>query len=201
MENTERDRGSLAELSNGLAGVVEKISPSVVRVNGRRPSSGVIYAPGMVLTVGHGLGHEDDLSVVSHDGQILEARLVGHDPSTHLAVLRAEGLTEAASPAEGEPRPGQLALAVGRSSRDGGIRTTLGIVSAAAGPLRAWRGVRMERVIVTDAAPYRGFSGGPLVDVSGNVLGILTAGWSRGATTLAIPADIAWRAAGTSTSC
>ncbi|MDQ3862911.1 MAG: S1C family serine protease, partial [Actinomycetota bacterium] len=62
--------------------------------------------------------------------------------------------------------------------------------------VRTRRGPRLERYIQTDATPYPGFSGGPLIDVRGNVLGILVSGWGRGAT-FAIPADIAWRTAGT----
>jgi serine protease DegQ len=68
-------------------------------------------------------------------------------------------------------------------------------VSAVGGPVRTWRGPRLERYIQTDAAPYPGLSGGPLIDVGGRVLGIMVSG-SRG-TAFAIPADLAWRVAGT----
>jgi len=61
--------------------------------------------------------------------------------------------------------------------------------------VRIWRGPRLERYIQTDAAPYPGLSGGPLIDVGGKVLGIMVSG-SRG-TAFAIPADLAWRVAGT----
>jgi S1-C subfamily serine protease len=70
------------------------------------------------------------------------------------------------------------------------------VVSAVGGPVRTRRGPRLERYIQTDATPYPGFSGGPLIDVRGNVLGILVSGWGRGAT-FAIPADLALRTAGT----
>jgi S1-C subfamily serine protease len=62
--------------------------------------------------------------------------------------------------------------------------------------MRTWRGARLERYIQTDATPYPGFSGGPLIDARGNVLGIMTTGLARGAA-LAIPADLAWRVAKT----
>ena len=55
--------------------------------------------------------------------------------------------------------------------------------------MRTWRGPRLERYIQTDATPYPGFSGGPLVDAGGNVLGIMTTGLARGAA-LAIPAEL-----------
>ncbi len=60
--------------------------------------------------------------------------------------------------------------------------------------MRTWRGPRLERYIQTDATPYPGFSGGPLIDARGNVLGIMTTGLARGAA-LAIPSELAWRVA------
>ncbi|HJQ30358.1 MAG TPA: PDZ domain-containing protein, partial [Rubrobacter sp.] len=87
-------------------------------------------------------------------------------------------------------------LAVGSHSHGEGPRATLGVVSAVGGPVRTRRGPRLERFIQTDATPYPGFSGGPLIDARGKVLGILASGWGRGAA-FAIPADIAWRTAST----
>ena len=189
----------MVALSTGMADAVETIGPAVVRVNGRRrrSGSGVVYGPNTVLTASHVLEREEDLTVGLHDGRTLSARFAGRDHSTDLAVLRVEGLeVEAATPAEGEARVGQLALAVGSSSsRREGPRATLGIVSAVGGPVRTWRGPRLERYIQTDATPYPGFSGGPLIDARGEVLGILVSSWGRGAA-FAIPADLAWRVAG-----
>jgi S1-C subfamily serine protease len=197
MENLKESSDLLAALSDGMADAVERIGKSVVRVNGRRrrPSSGVVYAPNMVLTASHALEREEDLTVGVGEGRALPARLVGRDPSTDLAVLRVEGLdVEAATPAEGEPRIGQIALAVGSPGRGEGPRASLGIVSSIGGPMRTWRGPRLERYIQTDATPYPGFSGGPLIDARGNVLGIMTTGLARGAA-LAVPAELAWRVA------
>jgi S1-C subfamily serine protease len=197
MERKEETLDALSALSNGMADAVERISPKVVRVNGRRrrPASGVVYAPNMVLTASHVLEREEDLTVETHDGRTLSARFVGRDPSTDLAVLRVEGLdAEPATPAEGSARIGQLALAVGSPSRGEGPRASLGVVSSVGGPLRMGRGARLEQYIQTDATPYPGFSGGPLIDARGNVLGIMTTGLARGAA-LAIPAEAAWRVA------
>jgi S1-C subfamily serine protease len=103
---------------------------------------------------------------------------------------------EAATPAEGEARVGQISLAVASPGRGDGPRATFGIVSSVGGPVRTRRGPRLERYIQTDASPYPGLSGGPLVDVDGDVVGIMVAGWGRGAA-FAVPADLAWRVAGT----
>jgi S1-C subfamily serine protease len=183
-----------------MADAVEKIAASVVKVNGRRrrSGSGVVIAQSRVLTASHVLEREEDLSVETADGRTLTARFAGRDHSTDLAVLDVEGLDfQPARRAEGEaPRVGQISLAVGSHSRGEGPRATLGVVSAVGGPVRTRRGPRLERYIQTDATPYPGFSGGPLIDVRGDVLGILVSGWGRGAA-FAIPADLAWRTAET----
>jgi serine protease DegQ len=192
-------KDTLAALSDGMADAVERIAASVVRVNGRRrrSGSGVVLAQNKVLTASHVLEREEDLSVETADGRTLTARFAGRDHSTDLAVLDVEDLdVEPATPAEGEARVGQISLAVGSHSRGEGPRATLGVVSAVGGPVRSRRRPRLERYIQTDATPYPGFSGGPLIDARGNVLGILVSGWGRGAA-FAIPADIAWRTAGT----
>ena len=197
MAGMEENQSLLVGLSDALAGAVEGVGSSVVRVRGgrRRPASGVVYTPGMVLTTSHTLEREEDLSVDTHDGETFPAELVGRDHSTDLAVLSVEGLTtEAALPSDGEPKVGQISLAIGSSRRGDGPRASLGIVSATGGPMRVGRWARMERFIQTDATLYPGLSGGPLVDANGKVLGVLTSGWSRNAT-LAVPADIAWRVA------
>jgi serine protease DegQ len=197
MENLKASSDLLAALSDGMADAVEKVGTSVVRVNGRRrrPASGVVYAPNMVLTASHALEREEDLTVGTGDGRTIAARFVGRDPSTDLAVLRVEDLNvDAATPAEGPARIGQLALAVGSPGRGEGPRASLGVVSSVGGPMRTWRGPRLERYIQTDATPYPGFSGGPLIDARGNVLGIMTTGLARGAA-LAVPAELAWRVA------
>jgi serine protease DegQ len=173
-------KDTLSALSDGMADAVENAATSVVRVNGRRrrSGSGVVIAQDTVLTASHVLEREEDLSVETADGRSLSARFAGRDHSTDLAVLKVEGLdVEPATPAEGEARVGQISLAVGSHSRGEGTRATLGVVSAVGGPIRTRRGPRLERFIQTDATPYPGFSGGPLIDARGSVLGILVSGW------------------------
>jgi S1-C subfamily serine protease len=84
-------------------------------------------------------------------------------------------------------------LALGRPTGDG-IQASLGIVSAIGGPVRTGGGGLLDRYLRTDATPYPGFSGGPLVDTAGRVIGVNTSGLARGAS-LAIPVSLAWQVA------
>ncbi len=198
MENRASGASALGVLSEGMADAVEKIGPSVVQVNGRRrrPASGVVYADRKVLTASHVVEREEDLSVVTHDGRTLEARFVGRDPANDLAVLEvADPVETVAEPAAGGVRVGQISLAVARPNREG-IRASFGVVSSVGGPLRTGRGTRLERYVQTDATPYPGFSGGPLINAEGDVLGITTLGFARGVA-LAVPAAVAWEVSGT----
>ena len=83
-------------------------------------------------------------------------------------------------------------LALGRPSTDG-IEASLGIISAISGPVRTQRGL-LDSYYRTDTTPYPGFSGGPLVDAEGNILGINTSGFGRGVS-VTIPVKIAWQIA------
>jgi S1-C subfamily serine protease len=186
---------TLSALSDQLADAVERAGRAIVQINGRprRPSSGVVYAPLLVLAAEHAIEREDDLTVETASGPPLAAELVGRDPTTDLAVLRVPGLgAEPALRAAAPARVGQFVLAVGRPAHRE-LMASIGIVSAVGGPVRTRGGV-LEQYVRTDATPYPGFSGGALVDAHGAVLGILTTGLSGGAA-LAVPAPLAWRLA------
>ncbi|NWJ46658.1 MAG: trypsin-like peptidase domain-containing protein [Chloroflexi bacterium] len=187
----------LKTLSNQLADAVALVSPALVQVNGRQrqSASGVVFAPDLIMTADHVLEREDNITIVTHDGRTLEAAFVGRDISTDLAVLKVSDLNiSPANVATEDARVGQLALAIGRP--DGNVMASSGIVSAVGGPLRFRSGGTLEKYLQTDATPYPGFSGGPLIDVEGLVLGILTTGLARGVT-LSIPASIALASAST----
>ena len=197
MENLKKSSEVLGTLSDGMAEAVEKAGASVVKVNSRRRrgASGTVYDVGLVLVADHALQREEGITVEKDDGKRLPARILGRDPASDLALLEVEGLDAEPATPEEVVRVGQIALAVGRPGREG-LRAGFGVVSAAGGPLRTGRGTMMERYVQTDATPYPGLGGGPLVDVRGNVLGVVVAGMMRGVT-LAVPADVAWRVAGT----
>jgi S1-C subfamily serine protease len=184
----------LVELSNAMAAAAEKAGASTVLVNARRrmPASGIAFAADLVLTANHVIEQEDGITVVLPDGAEIPAKLAGRDPGSDLAVLRLE--KAAAKPAEtsSEAKIGALVLALGRPSREG-IEVSLGVVSAVGGPVRTSQG-SIDRFIRTDTTPFPGFSGGPLVDAEGRVIGLNTSGFGRGIG-LTLPADYAWKVA------
>jgi S1-C subfamily serine protease len=185
----------LSDLSSQMADAVEAIGPALVLVDGRsrHPASGVVVADGLVLTADHVLEREEDINILTADGRTLSVQFAGRDPSSDLAVLKVNDLNTQPARQGAPARVGQLILAVGRPS-DSGPMASLGIVSSVGGPLRTGRGGMLERFIRTDAVPYPGFSGGPLIDATGAVVGITTTGLVGGVA-LAVPADIAWRTA------
>ena len=198
MSETAADTNVLSALSNQMADAVARVSASLVLVNGRprQPASGILFAPELVLTADHVLEREEELTVIGADGRELPALFAGRDPATDLAVLRVAALDSAPAAVSSEQaRVGQIVLAVGRPSTHGPM-ASIGIVSAVGGPLRTARGGVLERFIQTDATPYPGFSGGPLIDAQGAVLGLLTTGLIGGVP-LAIPALAAWQIAQT----
>jgi S1-C subfamily serine protease len=184
----------LVELSNAMAAAAEKVGASTVMVNARRrlPATGIAYAADLVLTASHVVEREEGITVTLNDGNEIAASLAGRDPGTDLALLRLE--RPLAKPAETaqDAKVGQLVLALGRPS-DGGIEASLGVVSAVGGPVHTRHGA-IDKYIRTDTTPFPGFSGGPLVDADGRVVGLNTSGFGHGAA-LTIPADLAWKVA------
>lgn len=183
----------LVELSNAFAAAVETAGKSTALVNARRriPATGIAYAADLVLTADHAVERDEDLSVTLFDGREIPASLAGRDPSNDLALLRLERPAAfPASPAD-DAKIGQLVLALGRTSTNG-IEASLGVVSAVSGPVRTPRGL-IERYLRTDTTMFPGFSGGPLVDAEGRVVGVNTS-FGRGMP-FTIPAGAAWKAA------
>jgi S1-C subfamily serine protease len=194
---TDSMRNEGLALSEAAADAVARAGQVTVMVNARKrlPLSGLLFAAGLVLTANHGVEREEGITVVLPDGTIAPAALAGRDRGFDLAVLRLENATGLAPAvaAAGVARVGSLVAAVGRPSAEG-IQASLGMVSALGGGLRTHHGAVLERYLVTDAVPYPGFSGGPLVNLGGEILGMNTSGLVRGMS-LAIPAQAAWDAA------
>ncbi|PYO72463.1 MAG: hypothetical protein DMD67_17055, partial [Gemmatimonadetes bacterium] len=133
------------------------------------------------VATNHTIRRDDNITVTLPDGTSAPATLAGRDPSTDLAVLKLPGqsLASASLRRDGPPRVGELVIALGRP----GARLTAswGIVSGVAGPWRTWQGGEIDSLLRLDLSIYDGFSGGPLIDAAGRVLGINTSGLARGA--------------------
>ncbi|HEX8995895.1 MAG TPA: trypsin-like peptidase domain-containing protein [Ktedonobacterales bacterium] len=171
---------ALSAFSDQLANAVERASRSIVSIAARprQSASGVLWqADGevVIVTADHVVEREDDIAVTLPDGRQVKATLAGRDPNTDLAVLRLQGVELGAGANAIELnenlRVGNLALAIGRPI-EGGPRVSFGAVSAVEGPLRAGRGAQIEGIIFADVTLYPGFSGGPLVDLDGKMVGL-----------------------------
>ena len=167
----------LQNLSDELAAAVERASVALVGVNGRPRfgSTGVHWRPGLVVTADHTVQADAEVTVTRSDGQVIAATVAGRDPTIDIAVLKVEAADAAvADVGDSETvRLGHIVLALGR-----GPRASWGIVSA----------IGEHRRLNLDLTLYPGFSGGPLVDVQGKVVGVTTSGASRHLQ-LAIPAS------------
>jgi S1-C subfamily serine protease len=174
--------GVLAALSDDLAAAVERAGRSVVAIHARRriPSSGVVWRSGAIVTASHTVTRDEDITLTLPDGHTAPAVLAGRDETTGLAVLRtdAPGLAPAERADPGALRAGNLVLALGRPGT--ALTASLGVVSAVGEEWRTWQGGRIDQFVRLDIAIYDGFSGGPLVEAGGHILGINTSGLARG---------------------
>src|SRR5215203_7134443 len=172
----------LANVSDELAGAVERAGAAVVTVDGRRrhPASGIFWnADGLVVTANHVVERDEELEIGLPDGRNAAAELVGRDPGSDLAVLRVAASDVAPlSRSTVEPRVGHFALAIARPGRSG-VMASLGVVSAVGGPLRFRGGASLDRFVQADVAMLPGFSGGPLVDSVGNLIGLNSSSLGR----------------------
>ncbi len=194
--NTENN--PLVSLSNAMADAVEKAGQFTVLVDARRrlPATGIAYSANLVLTADHAVERDEDIHILLPKGDQVSASIAGRDPGSDLALLRLkDNALSAAVPAPQTARLGQIVIAVGRPSSEG-LQVSLGVISAIGGPARTGRGGLLEQFLRTDAIPYPGFSGGPLIDAYANVLGINTSGAARGVS-LTIPSNLAWATAKT----
>jgi S1-C subfamily serine protease len=182
------DQPLLDAYSNAVIGVTDRVGPAVVRVEtGSKTGtarergglgSGIVISPdGLVLTNSHVVGSARQIRLRDIEGIVTDARVLGVDPDTDLALLRADGGRDLRYASLGNSRNlrrGQLVVAIGNPL---GFESTVtaGVVSALGRSIRSVSGRTIEDVIQTDAALNPGNSGGPLVSSSAEVIGINTA--------------------------
>jgi S1-C subfamily serine protease len=173
----------LAQLSEELSVVVEKVAPSVVRVDdgAMLTASGILWsADGVVVATSHGVETDENISVILQDGAVHAATLVGRDTDTDIAVLRIEGASGLPALVRQEDadkvKAGMLAVALGNPGNSG-LLATLGLVAR---KFETETDGNPEYILNTDAVLYPGFSGGPLVDVSGRMIGLLNRMYGHG---------------------
>jgi S1-C subfamily serine protease len=186
---SESTSSTLAELSSQLAVAVETAGNSVVAIHARRriPSSGIVWREGIIVSASHTVRRDDEIQVTLPSGDSTVATVAGRDPATDLIALRVDGAKSHVAPRgdSSSLRVGSLVLAVGRPGRN--VSASFGIISAIGEGWRSWQGARIDRVLRLDLSVYDGFSGGPLVDASGAVLGLNNSALSRGMP-MALPA-------------
>jgi S1-C subfamily serine protease len=181
----------LKMLSDATAEVIEKIAPSVVSINcGMGRGSGIVWTrDGYIATCSHVVGRNDKVSVGLREDDVSEAKVIARDPYTDVALLKVK--ENGLKPIElGDPKKlkvGQLVLALANPFNQQPSATS-GIITNVGASLRRWGGMRLDDLIVTDTKLNPGYSGGPLSDASGKIIGMNTAYvWSRG---VAINVDI-----------
>lgn len=177
----------LKAFSDRLVTLTAHAERSIVALVGARgPSSGtaVRSADGktLVATVAHVMGARNEGQVQLHDGSVVNAVIRGLDPATDLALLEVEAEVEVPTWVSELPKPGQLALAVGRGT--GTTEVNFGVISAVGSSYNTRRAGRIDARVEVDTVLGRGSSGGPLIDVDGGVLGLNTHAVVRGGTTL-----------------
>ncbi len=165
----------LESISEAIVGVTERISPSVVQIGaGRwRGGTGTVWSKdGHIVTSNHVIGRMQEVEVGFNDGSKQTAKVVGRDPYSDIALLKvdSDNLTPVETGNSDTLKVGQFVLALanpfGRQPS-----ATSGIVTNPAFSIRGpWGG--MDKVVVTDARLNPGYSGGPLIDAKGKIVGI-----------------------------
>lgn len=173
------DVDPLKYLSLSLSGLVASTSPSIVSVHSHRSlSSGFVWKTGMIVTADEALAEEGAVAVTLADGTHVVATIAGRDPTTDVALLRAEtGAAPVIALDTAAPAVGALSVVV--SARDGTPVAALGVVATVGPAWRSMRGGEIDTRIELDLSLRREAEGGVALNVEGNVLGMAVFGPRR----------------------
>lgn len=169
---------TLAQFSRALADLVAGTAPSIVAVHSQRSrSSGFVWRPGLIVTADEALADDGEVSVVGPDGKNATAAIIGRDPTTDIALLRAETAGAPLAFDATPPQAGSLALAVG--ARDGRPSAAYGIVSFLGEAWRSLRGGDIDARIELDLGLRRAGEGGAALSADGRAFGMAVFGPRR----------------------
>ena len=181
----------LKSISDATTALVQKLANSIVSVNSQmsRGTGVVLNEDGYIITCNHAIAG-CNMVKIGQNQKTYDARIVGTDPYNDLALLKTEknrGFKPIELGDSSKLETGQFVLALANPFNKTQPTATTGIITNPDGTLRGLRGTAMENIVATDAKLTPGFSGGPLVDAEGKLIGINTAYvWSRG---IAIPVN------------
>ncbi|MDA4119760.1 MAG: S1C family serine protease [Thaumarchaeota archaeon] len=161
--------------------LADNVAPSVVNVNsGRRNGTGIVWSKdGLILTANHVIGHSAAPQVTLSDGREFEAKILGRDMYTDVALLKVEAndLSPVKAGSAKELKVGQFVLALANAFGKKPSATS-GIITSSRRSMRGFWGIMIEDAVVSDAKLNPGYSGGPLVDAGGRLLGMNVAYFS-----------------------
>jgi S1-C subfamily serine protease len=175
----------IEQFSSDLADRIAAAAPLVVAIRtGRRPTSGILWRPDVVIASEQMLPEDASTLQVVRGGQVVAATLAGRDPGTNVAVLKLETALDSVPPAAaGAARVGNLALLVGADAL-GAVTGRLATVHALGDAWHSMAGGRIDALIRLDTRLGMD-EGGPVVSMAGGLLGMSTSGPRR--RTIVIP--------------
>lgn len=183
---------NVSEVQSGITQAVQKVAPAVVTVVGNIPGQMTFFGPtgdqtvsgsgvfisdrGYILTNNHVVENTSQVQVILSDGSQQDAKIVGTDIYADVAVLKTQGKIPAVATLGNSDilTPGEIVIAIGSPLGDFRNTVTMGVVSATGRSIDSGQGYQIENLIQTDAAINQGNSGGPLVNLLGQVIGINT---------------------------
>jgi S1-C subfamily serine protease len=180
----------LKSISDATVDVISRVSPSVVSIQaGMGGGTGIVWSEeGYIVTANHVVHRARSVKVGLGDGSQVDGKVVGRDPYSDVALLKieAESLKPIVIGDSENINVGELVIALANPF-NGRPAATSGIVTGVRSPMRGMQEMSIQNVIITDARLNPGYSGGPLIDATGTMIGMNTAiAWRRG---IAIPVD------------